>query len=262
MRSQKKEDLIDMSFNTIAVPFAILSVLSVFLSSVKFSEEEVVSQGEWAIEKLEIESILSGKEPIYGSPSAPYSVIEFADYQCPHCARTTPSIKKLITAHAKLINLKYKHYPLSNTCNHNISSKGHALACEAAYAANCAGKQQKFWQLSKLLFINGSYLEDNSFDLLAQQLQLNTADFSACMQNPSTKEEVLQDIKAADIAKIQGTPALFLHDGENWWKIQEHDKGLKKVLLLLAQGETPPHGKTNPFQPQNLDPSNSQPKED
>ena len=69
------------------------------------------------------------------------------------------------------------------------------------------------------------------------------------MKEPSTKKGISSDIQAAEVFGITGTPALYLHDGETWWKIQNQDVGLEETLLLLAKGETPPGAKKdNPIQ--------------
>ena len=114
--------------------------------------------------------------------------------------------------------------------------------------------------MSKLLFVNGSHLSSDSFSFLAQQVKLNTDTFSTCLNNPAIKEGVEKDIQAADILKVQGTPALFLHDGVSWWQISEHDVGLEKTLLMLKDGKTPPGAtKENPIK---ASPSKENPQEE
>ena len=255
----------DASVQTFLVPLGILSVLSVLMTSVIPQEEAIVSKGEWKIEKVTGGDILDGSEAVYGRASTPYSVIEFADFQCGHCAKTTPKLKKVIGKFSDIVHLKYKHFPLSNFCNHNISGAFHEQSCAAAYVAECAGQQGKFWEMSKLLFINGSHLSSDSFSFLAQQVKLNPDTFNTCLNNPTIKAGVEKDIQAADILKVQGTPALFLHDGVSWWQISEHDVGLEKTLLMLKEGKTPPGAtKENPIQlnPSKEVPSKENPQEE
>lgn len=237
----------DASMQTFLVPMGILSILALVVTS-WIPQEQNIEQGEWMIEKITGGDILDGSEAIFGRASTPYSVVEFADFQCGHCAKTTPKLKKVIGKFSDIVHLKYKHFPLSNFCNHNISGAFHEQSCAAAYVADCAGKQGKFWEMSKLLFVNGSHLSSDSFSFLAEQVKLNPETLQSCLNNPAIKEGIEKDIKAADILKVQGTPALFLHDGHSWWKINEHDIGLEKTLLLLQKGETPPGAsKENPM---------------
>jgi predicted DsbA family dithiol-disulfide isomerase len=235
---------------TFLVPLGILSVLSLLVSSfVPQSDGDVlVQEGSWSIEKIQGGSVLDGSEAVYGRASTPYTVVEFADFQCGHCAKTTPKLKKVIGAFSDVVHLKYKHFPLSNKCNHNIDSTFHDQSCQAAYAADCAGRQGKFWEMSKLLFINGSHLSVQSFSFLAEQVKLDHASFDECLNDASIKLGIEKDIQAADTLKVQGTPALYLHDGVDWWKIEDHEVGLEKTLILLKKGQTPPGAqKENPL---------------
>ena len=63
------------------------------------------------------------------------------------------------------------------------------------------------------------------------------------MQKPSIKEGIQSDIKAADSIGVEGTPALFLHDGEVWWKVLDQSEGLEATLIQLSKGKTPPGAK-------------------
>ena len=248
VRQHRELEGSDSSIQIFLVPLGILTVLSLVVTSF-LPQEQSVDKGEWMIEKIEGGDILDGSEAIFGRSSTSYSVIEFADFQCGHCAKTTPKIKKVIGKFSDIVHLKYKHFPLSNFCNHNISGAFHDQSCAAAYVAECAGQQGKFWEMSKLLFVNGGHLSSESFSFLAEQVKLDSTSLDSCLNNPAIKAGVEKDIEAADILKVQGTPALFLHDGVSWWKINEHDIGLEKTLLMLQKGETPPGAtKENPIQ--------------
>ena len=248
VRNNRELEGTDSSFQTFVVPFGILSIISLLISTA-FPKQQEIKVGEWKITEVAGGAILNGQEAVYGRASTPYMVVEFADFQCGHCAATTPKIKDVITKFSDIVHLRYKHFPLSNACNHNISSTFHTQSCEAAYVAECAAKQGKFWEMSRLLFINGSHLSADNFTFLAQQVQLDTSALDICLQDVSIKERIQKDIQAADILKVQGTPALFLHDGVSWWKIEQHEVGLEKTLLMLKEGKTPPGSqKTNPIQ--------------
>lgn len=261
VRKNRELEGTDSSFQTFGVPFGILCIVALLVATA-FPKQQPIEKGEWKITALSGGDILNGQEAIYGRSSTPYMVVEFADFQCGHCAATTPKLKDVITKFSDIVHLRYKHFPLSNVCNHNISSTFHAQSCEAAYAAECAGKQGKFWEMSRLLFINGSHLSADNFSFLAQQVQLDTAALDICMQDASIKDRIQKDIQAADILKVEGTPALFLHDGVSWWKIEQHEVGLEKTLLMLKAGNTPPGAqKENPIQNSSV-PTTEQPKQE
>ena len=152
---------------------------------------------------------LDGTEPVYGDPSAPYTIVEWADYECPYCARVAPELKSVIDANPK-VRLIFKHYPINMGCNPSVEFEGHANACRAAAAAECALKQGRFWDLSALLFKNQQYLDADGIGFMAKQAGLDEAAFGACLTDPATTAAVSADAVAGARAGVHGTPSLFL----------------------------------------------------
>ena len=174
---------------------------------------------------------VDGTEPVLGDPSAPYILVEFADYECPHCAATAPELKALIEAHPE-IQLQFKHYPISNICNDAIGAPGHENACSAAAAAECARQQGRFWELSALMFKNQQYLAKDDLRFMAGQVELDKDAFETCMADPATEQAVRVDAAAGDQAGLTGTPTLYLKGikGEEW----VHVKGLAEEAAALV----------------------------
>ena len=174
---------------------------------------------------------VDGTEPVLGDPSAPYILVEFADYECPHCAATAPELKALIEAHPE-IQLQFKHYPISNICNDAIGAPGHENACAAAAAAECARQQGRFWELSALMFKNQQYLAKDDLRFMAGQVELDKDAFETCMADPATEQAVRVDAAAGDQAGLTGTPTLYLKGikGEEW----VHVKGLAEEAAALV----------------------------
>jgi len=174
---------------------------------------------------------VDGTEPVLGDPSAPYVLVEFADYECPHCAATAPELKALVEAHPE-IQLQFKHYPISNICNDAIGAAGHQNACAAAAAAECARQQGRFWELSALMFKNQQYLAKDDLRFMAGQVGLDKDAFESCMADPATEQAVRLDAAAGDQAGLTGTPTLYLKGikGEEW----VHVKGLGDEAAALV----------------------------
>lgn len=175
---------------------------------------------------------VDGTEPVLGDPNAPYVLVEFADYECPHCAATAPELKALVEAHPE-IQLQFKHYPISNICNDAIGAPGHENACAAAAAAECARLQGKFWELSALMFKNQQYLGKDDLRFMAGQVGLDKDAFETCMADPATEQAVRVDAAAGDKAGLSGTPTLYLKgvQGDEW----VHVKGLgEEAAALIA----------------------------
>jgi protein-disulfide isomerase len=143
--------------------------------------------------------------PIDGSPtkgpaSAPLTVVEFADFQCPHCAQFAPAIDKLVEQRGD-IHFVYKLYVLGKFPNSENAAK-------AAYAA---GKQGKFWEMHHAIFSNQNNLTQQGLDEMAKQLGLDVGRLHADMQAPETAERVAADRKLGEDLKIEGTPTIFVN---------------------------------------------------
>ena len=185
---------------------------------------------------------LDGTEPIYGDPSAPYTVVEFADFECPYCGKVAPELKKLVDNNAD-IRLLFKHYPLSPLCNESVQREGmHPHACGAAQASECARHQERFWELTALMFKNQSYLSPEDLKFLTQQVGMDEAAYAECMANPMTETAVLSDISHANTLDLHGTPALFLFGmtGDEWVSITGSPEEIGVLVGAHREGRTIP----------------------
>ena len=174
---------------------------------------------------------VDGTEPILGSPSAPYTLVEFADFECPYCGLVFPQLHDLVDANSDL-QLQFKHYPLSPICNESMGRDMHPLACGAAASAECARQQGKFWELSDLMFKNQQFLKPDEVSFMAKQAGLDLSAFSACVADSRAMDAVKADIAHAEAVGITGTPSLFLKGvvGDGWVKVEG---GPEEVALLL-----------------------------
>jgi len=152
---------------------------------------------------------LDGTEPILGDPNAPYMVVEWADFGCPHCAHASKAFKVLVAEHPD-VQVRFKAFPLSGACNPLIDGDGGAERCVGALAAECAGRQGKFWEMSGTMFQNLGYLAAEDLEFMAGQVGVDVPTWRACLQDTSAQESVIDDAKAGVAAGVQGTPALYL----------------------------------------------------
>ena len=81
--------------------------------------------------------------PVKGNPGAKITLVEFADYECPHCKRFQPVLRQILDEFHNDVKLYFKHYPLPQHTNAR-------LAAEAAVAAQT--RQAKFWQFQDKLW--------------------------------------------------------------------------------------------------------------
>jgi uncharacterized membrane protein len=80
---------------------------------------------------------LDGTEPATGPADARFTIVEWADYECPHCALMAGELKKVLAAN-KDVRILFKHYPISGSCNQFVEGERHKFACNAAAAPTAA----------------------------------------------------------------------------------------------------------------------------
>jgi protein-disulfide isomerase len=147
--------------------------------------------------------------PIDGSPTkgpddAPITVVEFADFECPHCREAVPMIDAVLAAHSGKVRLVYKTYTLPF----------HVHGEPAAKAAMAAGNQGKFWEMEHLLFERQQHLEDADLERYAQMLKLDVARWKADLESPAIKDRVAHDHKLGEDLKLKGTPTIYVNGRE------------------------------------------------
>jgi protein-disulfide isomerase len=144
--------------------------------------------------------------PLVGSPfkgpeKARVVMVEFADFECPHCAQAAPTLDAVWAQHKDDVRFVFKYLPLS------IHPHGE-VAARAAIAAQAQGK---FWEMHDVLFANGAHLERADLDNYAKGLQLDVDKFQADFDSAATTERIKQDRELADALKIRGTPTIYLN---------------------------------------------------
>ncbi len=184
---------------------------------------------------------LDGTEPALGRLDAPITIVEFADYGCPHCAMASPVLKKIVENDPE-VRLLFKAFPLSGACNPIIPGEEGAERCKAAMAAECAGDQGRYFELSAMLFKNLGYRTDDDLRFMANEVGLDMEAWERCMQSPLTMEAVLADAKAGIEAMVRGTPTLFVKGlvGDDWVEITAGPEALEALLQARRNGVTLP----------------------
>jgi protein-disulfide isomerase len=147
--------------------------------------------------------------PIDGSPTegpdeAPVTVVEFADFECPHCREAVPFVDAVLAAHPGKVRLVYKSFTLSF----------HVHGEPAARAAFAAGEQGRFWQMEHLLFERQQHLEDADLERYATMLKLDVARWKSDMDSPKVKDRVAHDHALGEELKLKGTPTIYVNGRE------------------------------------------------
>ena len=142
--------------------------------------------------------------PMKGSPSAKITLVEFADYECPHCRRFQPVLHQILDEFRSDVKLYFKHYPLPQHTNAR-------LAAEAAVAAQ---KQGKFWQFQDKLWEKSEELTPAEIEKCAKEIGLDVAKFRQDMASEAVKARVQKDRSDGAAAGLQATPTLYINGRE------------------------------------------------
>jgi len=137
-----------------------------------------------------------------GNPQAPVTIVEFSDFQCPHCLAAQPTIKGLLDKYKDKVRLGYRDYPLRQI---------HPQAQQAAEASRCAAEQGKFWEYHDLMYADQSKLDDRWLNEHAATVGLNVGVFSACLASGKFKPGVEEDLQTGVTAGVSGTPAFYIN---------------------------------------------------
>lgn len=148
------------------------------------------------------------------SPDKKNILVEYSDLQCPAC-KGAHDFFKIIEASGsadfditKKVTFIYRHFPLYQI---------HNYAYLAAYAAEAAGRQNKFWEMADLLFDNQSTWEKSSdpkkdyFLTYAKELDLNVEQFKKDSDSTEVKDRVAEDLREVGQMGIDSTPTFFLN---------------------------------------------------
>lgn len=148
--------------------------------------------------------------PTKGPDDATLTVVEVADFQCPHCRKLWEGISGYAKASHNSVQVAFVHFPLDDECNPGVQGI-HPFACEAARAAECARRSDKFFEYGDLLFQNQPAFEPDKLVGYAGQLGLDEAEFRSCLGEEAIDLEVRRSIARSILLNVEATPTFFIN---------------------------------------------------
>jgi protein-disulfide isomerase len=176
-----------------------------------------------------VEVATAGRPERGGGPTAPVTIVEFSDYECPFCKRAEDVVDQVAAAYGDKVRIVFRDFPLEM----------HANARTAAEAAHCAHAQGKFWPFHAKLFANQQALGLDDLRTYAGEIGLDRAAFDECLAERRFKAAVEQDMADGAKAGVSGTPAFFVN-GRMLSGVQPFEK-FKEVIdeELAARSPSP-----------------------
>jgi protein-disulfide isomerase len=145
---------------------------------------------------------LAATDPALGSASAPITIVEFSDFQCPFCRSVAPTLKRVRETYGDTVRIVWKDYPLTQI---------HPEAFKAGEAAHCAGEQGKFWEYHDRLFGNQQALQVTDLKKYAADLGLDAAKFNACVDASKYGERVRAGVEQGTKLGVNSTPTIYIN---------------------------------------------------
>lgn len=158
---------------------------------------------------------------IQGKDDAPVTLLEYGDFECPYCGEAYPIVKRIQQELGDDLRFVFRHFPLSQV---------HPHALQAAYAAEAAGKQDKFWEMHDMLFEHQNALKNEDLVRYADTLGLDTKVFIDDFGSPEVAKKVQEDFMSGVRSGVNGTPTFFIDE-------VRFDEGYDYGTLLSALEE-------------------------
>ncbi len=153
------------------------------------------------LEPPRTEIVIPASAPVLGPSSAPVTIVEFTDYQCPYCTRAQVTVEQVLKTYEGKVRLVYRDLPLDF----------HRQAFAAARAARCAGDQDRFWEYHRGLLTAPGSFDDEDFKGRAADLGLDAALFASCLASKRHEAAIRDSLAQATELGVEATPTFFIN---------------------------------------------------
>jgi protein-disulfide isomerase/rhodanese-related sulfurtransferase/uncharacterized membrane protein len=140
-----------------------------------------------------------------GNLSAPVTVVEFGDFECPLCDLAQKSVMQMLSQYGTRIRFVFRQFPMSE-----LAAGMHPMAEKAAEASECAAEQGRFWEAERLFYQKQPALSVKALEKYAAQLGLNASQFDQCLSSGKMASRVRQDFEDGRAVGVRGTPTFFV----------------------------------------------------
>ena len=142
-----------------------------------------------------------------GRADAPLTLVEYGDYQCPHCAAAHPVVRALQSAFGAELRFVFRNFPLTEM---------HPAAEPAAELAESAALQGKFWEVHDAIFAwsleyGAESLGLEAFESIALTLGLEPQQIKEDVRAHRHLERIKSDFNSGVRSGVNGTPTFFIN---------------------------------------------------
>jgi protein-disulfide isomerase len=167
-------------------------------------------------------SPVTAKDHTQGPASAPVTLVEYGDYQCPSCGEAFIIVERLQKHFGDKLRFVFRNFPLPM----------HPYAEHAAETVEFAAAHDKFWEMHDLLYKHQRNLADASLLKLATELKLSTDDLTEALEAGTYSDRVQTDMESGEKSGVTGTPMFYIN-GQLYDEDYDYD-----TLLAAIESQT------------------------
>ncbi len=170
---------------------------TIFIDDLRKSYKATVQLSFPDVPRIEVSA---DDDPFVGPVDAPVVIVQFAEFQCPYCGKARESVDQVLANYEGKVKFVFRDFPLDF----------HANAIPAAIAANCAGQQDKYWQVHDAFMKNQQALAEGDLLRAARESGVDMEKWELCRKDPAMEAEIKKDAADGAAVGVTGTPAFFV----------------------------------------------------
>jgi protein-disulfide isomerase len=160
---------------------------------------------------------VTSKDHIQGDEQAAITLVEYGDYQCPHCGHAHPIVQRIQKHFGKQLRFVFRNFPLNEI---------HPQAEIAAESTEFAATQDHFWEMHDGIFENQEDLSLPFLLQLAEELKLSSGDLEQALAREQFAARVKEDFLGGVRSGVNGTPTFFING-------QRHDAAPEALTAAI-----------------------------
>ena len=166
------------------------------------------------------------EDHIQGDPNAQLTLLEYGDYECPHCGRAHPIVKRVQKHFGRRLRFVFRNFPLTQI---------HPHAQTAAETAEFAGANGRFWEMHDLIFENQDRLGLPLLLALTEELGLDPQALREALTTGEFEPRVRRDFLSGVRSGVNGTPTFFINERrhEGPWEFEDLVMALEARRALV-----------------------------
>ncbi len=175
---------------------------------------------------------VSGTDHSIGPANAPVTLVEYGDYECPHCGRAHPIVKRVVAEMGESMRFVFRNFPLAEIHPHAT------IAAQAVEAARDAGPNS-FWAMHDLVFEHQEHLDGGSLLRYAASAGADSNAVRDALEAGTFAERVSSDFMSGVRSGVNGTPTFFVNGARYegaWWEFDTFLHDLRARAEVVNQG--------------------------